>query len=339
MWSPTSYTKNIIFDRERYSNSDDDMNENPVHDEDIDNLQEGKSWDDRNEEIYDRSRLDSDDIHAAVASIGSGDMINNSNNGGDDGDVNYNGDNHDSNDDNHINYYSNDYEDDDDDPEDLMFQNVRSSILGKYCTSDDVRTYIHTLAYKYSHLHVLELIGYNEIMKDMTIPLEDRLDAAELHTNYNKYLHINDDSLEAASSSGGYTLIYTHIYTCTYIPIYTHAINVIIENDCMVDCPIVSNVNVLLTKNFGLDDTFIFARKEDMNDDGENGNKITEKTKTCSHDRSVRFIVDTAPPRYVYHDLLECSIAHTLTHLCLPNNARVIHKGGTYRCVYRVAPV
>ena len=67
--------------------------------------------------------------------------------------------------------------------------------------------------------------------------------------------------------------------------------------------------------------------------------KITEKTKTCSHDRSVRFTVDTAPPRYVYHDLLECSIAHTLTHLCLPNNARVIHKGGTYRCVYRVAPV
>ena len=31
-----------------------------------DSLQGGECWDDRNEEIYDHSRLDSDDLHAAV---------------------------------------------------------------------------------------------------------------------------------------------------------------------------------------------------------------------------------------------------------------------------------
>ena len=133
MWLSTSYARNSIFDHEHCSNSDDDdMNENKnhVYDKNIDDLQEDKSWDDRNEEICDRSRLDSDDIHAAVASINSSDVIYNSNIGADDGDDNYNSDNHDSNNNNHIDYYDNEYEDDDD-PEDLMFQNVRSSILGK----------------------------------------------------------------------------------------------------------------------------------------------------------------------------------------------------------------
>ena len=68
------------------------------------NQENGESWADKNEEIYDRSRLDSDDIHMTLEYAN---ITPNRNGDGDDDD-----------------------DDDDENPDDRMFQNVRSSILG-----------------------------------------------------------------------------------------------------------------------------------------------------------------------------------------------------------------
>ena len=41
--------------------------------------------------------------------------------------------------------------------------------------------------------------GYNGVMKDLPIIVEDMYDNAEMYTAYNKFLHINDDTTASNS--------------------------------------------------------------------------------------------------------------------------------------------